>query len=235
MSIRVIAATVVTAGAMVAATCGTAAAATNRAASPAVQLTSIQLTGVQLLSALVPRSDFPAGFKIPKDGIFDSGGRLENSPARFHLSTMSCKSFANNFGDIGFGETATAADVLTNSKSTQLFGQQVYQFKTSSAATAIFKGIRAISRRCLAFLLSGVGSGLSVHAFDAPRILGHPTFEVNESGTVFGARTAIGTVFTVAGTDLYFTLKLGITVAPPGSPSGRTTVTRLIKRVQAFR
>ena len=234
MSIRVIAATVVTAGAMVAATCGTAAAATYRAASPAVQLTSIQLTGVQLLSALVPRSDFPPGFKIPKDGVFDSGGRLENSPARFHLSTMSCKSFANNFGDTGFGETATAAEILANSKSTQAFGQQVYQFKTSSAATAIFKGIRAISRRCLAFLLSGV-SGLSVHAFDAPRILGHPTFEVNESGTTLGVRIAVGTVFTVAGTDLYFTIKIGITVAPPGSPSGRTTMTRLIKRVQAFR
>lgn len=235
MSIRVIAAAVVTAGAMVAATCGTAAAATYRAASPAVQLTSIQLTGVQLLSALVPRSDFPAGFKLDKSSVFDSGGTLENSPARFHLSTMSCKRFANNFGDTGFGETATAADAFVNSKSTQIFGQQVYQFKTSSAATAFFKGLRAVSRRCRAFLLFGFASGVSAHAFDAPPILGHPTFQVNESGTVLGLPIAIDTVFTVAGTDLYFTIKFGITVAPPGSPSGRTTMTRLIKRVQAFR
>jgi hypothetical protein len=235
MSIRVIAAAVVTAGAMVAATCGTAAAATYRAASPAVQLASIQLTGVQLLSALLPRSDFPAGFKLDKSGVFDSGGHLENSPARFHLSTMSCKSFANNFGNTGFGESATAADDFVNGSFTQIFGQQVYQFKTSSAATAFFKGLRAISRRCVAFLLSGVGSGVSAHAFDAARILGHPTFDVNESGSVQGVRIALGMVFTVAGTDLYFTIKFGITVAPPGSPSGRTTITRLIRRVQAFR
>jgi hypothetical protein len=235
MSIRVIAAALVTVGAMVAATCGTATAATYRAAGPAAHLASIQLTGVQLLSALLPRSDFPAGFKLDKPGVFDSGGNLENSPARFHLSTMSCKSFANNFGNTGFGETATAADDFVNGTSTQIFGQQAYQFKTSSAATAFFKGLRAISRRCVAFVLSGVGSGVSAHAFDAPRILGHPTFQVNESGTVLGLRTAIGMVFTVAGTDLYFAIKLGITVAPPGSPSGRTTITRLIKRVQAFR
>ena len=235
MSIRLMAAAVVTACAVVAATCGTAAAAAYRAASPAVQLTSVQLTGVQLLSALLPRSDFPAGFKLDKSGVFDSGRRLENSRARFHLSTMSCKSFANNFGNTGFGETATAADDFVNSKFTQIFGQQVYQFKTSSAAAAFFKGLRAISRRCPAFLLSGVASGVSVHAFDAARILGHPTFVVNESGTILGVKLTIGTTFTVAGTDLYFIIKIGISVAPPGSPSGRTTMIRLIKRVQAFR
>jgi hypothetical protein len=145
---------------MVMATCGTAVAAASRPASPAVQL-----TGVQLLSALLPRSDFPAGFRLDKSNVFDSGRHLENSPARYHLSTMSCSSFSNNFGDTGFGETATAADDFNNSTYTRGYGQQVYQFKTRSAATAFFKGLRAISRRCRAFLLDGVASGIFTQAW----------------------------------------------------------------------
>ncbi|HYB47709.1 MAG TPA: hypothetical protein VED20_10180 [Streptosporangiaceae bacterium] len=228
MSLRVIAAAIITVAALMISTCATAVAATSRAARPAVQL-----TGVQLLSALLPRSDFPAGFKLDKSAVFDSGRYLEHSPAQYHLSAMSCNSFANNYGETGFGETATAADDFLNSTNLEGFGQQVYQFKTSRAAIAFFKGLRAISRRCRAFLLSGIGSDVFTHAFDAPSIGGHRTFQVNQRGSLLGVLTALDEVFTVAGTDVYFTVNIGFAVAPPSSPSARTSMLRLIRRVQA--
>ena len=230
MSIRVIVAAVVTAAGMVIVTCGSAVAATSRAASPAVQL-----TGTQLLAALLPRSDFPAGFKLDKSSVFDSGRHLENSPAQYHLSTMSCSSFSENFGGTGFGETATAFDDFVNRTDTASYAQQVYQFKTRSAASSFFKGLRAISRRCPSFLLHGFASGIITHAFDARPIDGDRTFQVNQSGSVMGVLIAVDTVFSVAGTDVFFTANLGIAVAPPSSPSARTSMLKLITRVRAIR
>ncbi len=142
----------------------------NGTAMTKISAPAVQLTGVQLLSALLPQSDFPAGFKLDKSNIFDSGRHFENSPAQYHLSTMSCSSFSNDFGGTGFGETATAADDFTNSTGARVYGQQVYQFKTGSAATSFFKGLRAISRRCRAFLLDGFASGIFTQAFGARSI-----------------------------------------------------------------
>ena len=230
MSIRVIVATVVTAAGVMIATCGPAVAAMSRAASPAVQL-----TGTQLLAALLPRSDFPAGFKLDKSSVFDSGRNLENSPAQHHLSSMSCRSFSFDFGGTGFGETATASDGFVNSTFTGVYTQQVYQFKTRSVATSFFKGLRAISRRCPSFLLDGFASGVFTHAFDARPIGGYRTFQVNQSGSAQGIRIAAAMVFTVAGTDVFFTGNLGIVSAPPSSPSARTTMLKLITRVRTFR
>ena len=230
MSIRVIVAAVVTAAGTVIATCGPAVAATSEAASPVVQL-----TGTQLLAALLPRSDFPAGFKLDKSGVFDSGRHLENSPAHYHLSTMSCSSFSENFGGTGFGETATAFDDFVNRTDTASYAQQVYQFKTRSAATSFSKGLRAISRRCHSFLLDSLATSIITQAFDAPPIGGYRTYQVNQSGAVLGVLIAIHMVFTVAGTDVFFTANLGIVVAPPSSPSPRTSMLKLITRVRAFR
>jgi hypothetical protein len=227
MSIRLVAAAVGAAAAMVIATGGTAVAATSRAASPAVQI-----TGAQLLSALLPQSDFPPGFKLDKSGVFDSGRQLEKSPARYNLYTMKCSSFPGDFGGTGFGETATAADDFADNAGTSLYLQQVYQFKTRSSAASFFNGLRALSHRCRAFLLDGV-NGVVTRAFDARRIGGHPTFQVNQSGSGLGFLIALNTVFTVAGPDVFFTANAGVSVAPPSSPSARTSMLRLIKRVQA--
>lgn len=148
---------------------------------------------------------------------------------------MSCSSFSNDFGGTGFGETATAFDDFMNSTSTGSYGQQVYQFKTRSAAKSFFKGLRAIARRCPSFLLDGVASGIFTQAFDARPIGGDVTFQVNQSGSAQGVLAAIDMVFTVAGTDVFFTANLGIAVAPPSSPSARTSMRKLITRVRAFR
>jgi hypothetical protein len=183
MSIRVIAAAVITTAATTTAMCGTAVAATSRAARPAVQL-----TGVQLLAALLPQSDFPAGYKLGEPDVNDSGRHLENSPAKYHLSTMRCGSFARTYGNTGFGETATALDNFEKDNFTSEYLQQVYQFKTPSRATSFFEGVFAVARRCPSFILFNV-SDVHTHVFDATPISRHRTFvSIRKScGRVAGA------------------------------------------------
>ena len=230
MSIRVIAAAVITAAAMTIAMCGTAVAATSPAARPAVQL-----TGVQLLSALLPQSDFPAGYKLGKPDVYDSGRYLENSPAKYHLSTMPCGSFARTLGSPGFGETAIALDNFEKDKFTREYFQQAYQFKTRSTATTFFEGVFAVAHRCPSFILFNV-SDVHTHVFDASPIGGHRTFQVNQSAFLQGhVRIAVDIVITVAGTDVFSTANFGVSVAPPSSPSARTSMLRLVTRVEAFR
>jgi hypothetical protein len=231
MSIRMMAAAVTAAAAMVMAMCGTAVAATSRAARPAVQL-----TGVRLRAALLPRSDFPAGYIFQKSGVYDSGRHLEKASAKYHLATMSCTSFAKNFGESGFGETATASDIFENSPhDTGAFLQTVYQFKAPKTATSFFGGLFAIAVRCEAFLFPATSDG-KTEAFMAPPVGGHRTFQVDQTGFfLVNVMTEIDSVVTVAGTDVFVTSNLGANVAPPGSPSARTSMLRLIKRVEAFR
>ena len=86
---------------------------------PAAQATPIQfqLTGAQLASRLLPPSSFPSGYKIVKSGTYNSGRRLEQGPAKHHLATFSCKTYIiNGLARTGFGETATAGSIVSNSR-----------------------------------------------------------------------------------------------------------------------
>jgi hypothetical protein len=97
--------------------------------------------------------------------------------ARYNLATQSCTSFADHFGQRGFGETAVASDDFVNTGPTRDFGQEVYQFKTSGAATAIFNSLRAIAHKCPQFAFAGGGSGVKIttKVFNAPpsAVTGH--------------------------------------------------------------
>jgi hypothetical protein len=236
MSIRVMAAAVAAAAGLAIATCGPADAVTAGHAAPAATR-AVQLTGVQLRAALLPASAFPAGYKLDKSGVYDSGAHLLTVPAKYHLATMSCASFAKHFGFKGFGESAVAGDAFVTATFNREFGQQVYQFRTSRAAAAFFGGLRAIARRCPKFLLteSGLGASLTTKVFDASSIAGHRTFQANEAGTIMGFRLGLKLVFTLAGPDVFMTGNVGVFAAPPTSPAPRTTMLRLIKRVRAAR
>lgn len=234
MSIRVMAAAVATAAGLALASGGLALSA-NAAPS-----SGVQLTGTQLLSALLPASDFPAGYKLDKSAIYDSGSHLLTAPAKYHLATQSCASFAKSFGQRGFGETAVAADdyrVTSSSLATKLFGQQVYQFKTAVVAASFYSGLRAIMHRCPRFAVLGIPANAKVTTkiFDAPSIGGHKAFEVDLTGTISGFKIGLVLLFTAAGQDLFFTGNVGVLTAPPTTPSARTTMLRLIKRVSSFR
>jgi hypothetical protein len=233
MSIRVMAAAVATAAGLALAASGPAASAATTSA-PAVQL-----TGTQLLAALLPASDFPAGYKLDKSGVSDSGSHLLTAPAKYNLATISCNSFYNNFGNKGFGETGFASEAFVNgTTSTRILGQTVIQFKVSGVATAFFTGLRAIFHRCPQFAFGQApGSGVKVttKVFNAPAVGGHRTFELTETGTVDNLKFGLALVFTVAGQDVFLTGNIGVITTPATSPSPRLTMLRLINRVRAFR
>ena len=147
---------------------------------------------------------------------------------------------SKTFGQRGFGETAVAADAFINGGSAlkaKLFGQQVYQFKTSRVAAGFYSALRAIVHRCPRFAFIGIPASAKVTTkiFDGPSIGGHKTFEIDQSGTISGFKLGFKLVFTVAGQDLFFTGNIGVLTAPPTSPSPRTTMLRLINRVSKFR
>jgi hypothetical protein len=79
-------------------------------------------------------------------------------------------------------------------------------------------------------------SDVHTHVFDATPISRHRTFQVNQSAFLQGhVRVAVDIVITVAGTDVFFIANFGVSIAPPSSPSARTTMLRLVGRVEAFR
>jgi hypothetical protein len=68
----------------------------------------VQVTGKQLKSALLPGSDFLAGYKAAAED--DSGSKLEHITV-FKLPSMSCKDFWLFIGTVGgFGDTSFAGD-----------------------------------------------------------------------------------------------------------------------------
>jgi hypothetical protein len=246
MSIRTISPAVVIAGVVTAAgltlaTGGPAVAATAARASAG----SVQLTGTQLLSALLPASSFPAGYKLDKSNNYDSGKSLENSAAKYHVSTMSCSSFSNQFGKKGFGETAVAGSAYgagslgtsISSVTSKTYGQQAYQFKTSSAAVSFYQGTRGVFNRCLGAALGEPSSDghITVRVSSAASIGGHQTFQVTISGTASGLKLGESIAITQAGKDVFFAGAVGINTAVPASPSFRTVMLKLINRVSAFR
>src|SRR5580658_8231354 len=80
--------------------------------APAAMASSgpVQVTGTQLKTALLPPSDFVAGYTAVDEA--DSGRHLEHVTA-FRLRSMSCSRFWLFSGEVaGFGETAFASDLV---------------------------------------------------------------------------------------------------------------------------
>jgi hypothetical protein len=115
-----------------------------------------QLTGTQLESVLLPASDFPAGFATPSTGPITSGGSLTSGPATYNLAKISCATFIQHLGTVGFGETAMVWGSVGDSG--QAYDQFIYQFGSASAASAFVTGIQALAGRCGSFTAAANGS-----------------------------------------------------------------------------
>jgi hypothetical protein len=202
---------------------------------------TVQVTGVQLKSALLPAADFPAGYAV--SNASDSGGHLATAPAKDKLATMSCSAWQQDLGETGFGETAMATDTVgrSNSNPSQLtlsaYGQLVYQFRTTSAASAFFAGLRAVATRCSSISLSEGGATLTakVRVVSAARVDGHTAFWIDETESASGFSAQDRTLLTDAGTDVFAVDSTGVTVAPPSSPAPASLIVKLIARVEALR
>jgi hypothetical protein len=111
----------------------------------------VQVTGKQLKSALLPSSDFIAGYAVAYAA--NSGGRLEHGGI-FSLPSMSCRVFWPSVGITqGFGETAFATALVGPKSGTlpvvaEIFSQTVYQFASTHKAATFLSQLTAKYRSC---------------------------------------------------------------------------------------
>lgn len=193
-----------------------------------------QLTGTELTKALLPASDFPSRFAVSGQGSADSGSSLEKAAATYNPSTMSCTDWDNYFTSSGFGETAYTAESVANSTADQAYGQVVYQFASSSAASAFFSGVQSLSGRCHSFTASGGGSDhVSMQLTAASSVAGHQAFSLDQSTAVSGATSKINTLFVVDGTDVFAISASAVGANPPDSPAPASLLQKLISSVDA--
>ena len=233
MSVRAIAIAVAVAGlALAAAGCSSGAGSASGGSTSAGP--SGQLTGTQLTTALLPASAFPASFAVSQQGSADSGDALEKTAAGYNLTTISCANWDNYFTGSGFGETAYTADSVANSNQDQSYGQLVYQFSSSGAASQFFTGVQSLSGRCRSFTASGGGSAdrVSMQSVTASAVAGHQTFWIDRSTTVTGATSKIDTLFALDGTDVLAISASGVDSAPPAAPAPAALLQQLITSLQ---
>ena len=193
-----------------------------------------QLTGTQLESVLLPASDFPAGFTASSTGPITSGGSLTTAPATYNLATISCATFIQHLGTVGFGETAMVSGSVAASG--QAYDQLVYQFGTPSAASAFVAGVRSLAGRCGSFTATANGStgAFSLQSAAGTPVGGHSTLELLQTGTLGKSKLVLDTLFCASGVDVFAASGVGVGgAAPPVLPAKDTIVYNQMKRQAA--
>jgi hypothetical protein len=193
-----------------------------------------QLTGTQLESVLLPAADFPAGFATPTTAPITSGGSLTTAPAAYDLATISCATFIQHLGTVGFGETAMVSGSVVASG--QAYDQLIYQFGSAPAASAFVTGIQALAGRCGSFKATANGSSgtFSLQATPGSAVGGHPTLEVLQTGTLAGSKLVLDTLLSASGVDVFAASGVGVDGADaPALPTKESVVYTLMQRQAA--
>jgi hypothetical protein len=152
---------------------------------------------------------------------------------------MSCRDFWALLGAAGYGETATASDILVNAKA-QVYRQIVYQFASARAASSFFGQEEAKYPKCRSFAISnrGVTLRVTVKSMSKTRIGGHQAFQVaqTDSFSNLPANPLYSYLsFTVDGADVFIVTAENGRNSPPANPSLSAFTLRLIARVAALR
>lgn len=208
---------------------------TPSASASALPAATGQLTGTQLESVLLPAADFPSGFTTSSSGPVSSGASLTTGPAAYHLATMSCATFIQHLGTVGFGETAMVSGGVADSG--QAYDQLIYQFSSASAASAFVNGIQSLAKRCGSFAATANGSTgtFSLSATPAASVGGHPALELLQNGTLGGSRQVLDGLFCASGVDVFGAAGVGVSgAAAPSLPAKATIVYNLMKRQAAM-
>lgn len=209
---------------------------------PAAMASPVQVTGKQLRSALLPASDFVAGYVT--SNVRDSGGKLEHLRV-WNVPTMSCRNFWAFTGQVqGFGETAFATALVDDKTGTasveEVFEQSVYQFASTHAAASFFGAVSAKYRPCRSVTEpDGVGGTLrlTVHSQAKQRVGGHHAARIIVYVTdskVKGPALAIYLLWTVTGTGVYLIDTTLLNTSSP-RPTQASLTLKLIARVRALR
>ena len=203
----------------------------------------VQLTGKQLKSALLPPSDFLAGYAVTYSA--NSGGRLEHGGV-FKLPSMSCRIFWLSVGVTqGFGETAFATDLVGPKSGTlptvaELFDQTVYQFASAHTAATFLSQLNAKYRSCRSVSASDTKGGTlrwMAHSQSKPRVGGHQALQIVEylsDSKVPGPPLVSYLLWTLNGADVYLISTQLLSVTSP-QPAQSSLTLKLIARVSALR
>jgi hypothetical protein len=219
----------------------TASASASAAALPTVSMTPLaaasgQLTGTELESVLLPETDFPSGFATSTSGPVTSGGSLTSGAATYNLATISCATFVEHLGATGFGESAmVSGSVVTTLTTGQAYDQVIYQFPAASGASGFLSGVQALGGRCASFKVkaNGVTGTFSLHTAAGSPVGGHPTVELQETGTL-GEKVDLDMLLCASGVDVFAAAGVGVSgAAAPTAPAAETIVYELMKRQAA--
>jgi hypothetical protein len=172
---------------------------------------------------------------VSQQGSADSGSSLEKVAATYDVSTMSCTDWDNYFTGAGFGETAYSSGSVASNTKDQSYGQVVYQFSSSTAASRFFSGVQSLPGRCRSFTASGGGAGgrVTMQSAASSPVGGHQAFWIRQATTVVGATSKINTLFALDGTDVYAISASGVGAEPPSSPAPAALLQQLITSVRA--
>ena len=201
----------------------------------------VQITGRQLKAALLPASDFMAGYTAVDES--DSGRHLEHGTL-FSLRSMSCTGFWLFSGEVaGWGETAFATDLVEDKSGPldpqETFVQSIYQFASTRAAAAFYGQLMGKYRSCRAASEPG-GSGKiireTLHSRSTLRVGGHQASQVIEYVTASrtpGPPLVFYLLWTIDGTDVYWISTAPLAGGTP-KPTQSSLTLKLIARVSAL-
>jgi hypothetical protein len=212
--------------------------------APAAMASSgpVQVTGKQLKSALLPPSDFLAGYKVANEN--DSGRKLEHGTL-FKLPSMSCGKFWLFIGVVGgFGDTAYAGDLIDAKSASvsvfETFNQTVYQFASTHAAASFYSQLNAKYRSCRTVTSSNGKGGFirrTVNSQSKQHVGGHQAVQLVESvsfSRIAGPPLMIYVLWTIDGADVYMISTTPLSVSSP-KPAQASLTLKLITRVTHLR
>jgi hypothetical protein len=204
--------------------------------------------GTALLTALLPVSDFGAGFTQVASGAPDSGDQLQQAGPGLNPAVLGCSDFESVVYLDAYGETAGALQSFTNPgwqvDNPDIWdGQElVYQFGSAAAAATFYQRAYAEYQACQPLTVpqpsdTAIGGGaldLSTMWITKTTVAGYPAFVQVQSAArseTPGKNFWRNTLTVIAGPDVYQFLDYSGTDDEP-SPA---LMTELIRNVQQLR
>jgi hypothetical protein len=219
------------------------APSTQTVTNPIPVPSQTQLTGTALKSALLPLSDFPAGYEIDAQETSDTGPALRPGSSASASPPRGCPQMVQSVSRPA-GMTAGASEVLYDTTAAHLssyhqrsYGQIVYQFATVSGSTGYFDSLRSVFSRCASVTTTDGTAAIVIRQTVRPAspVAGHQTLLTRQTDTVDGENVDSVTLYTIDGTDVYELGAAGFGVPPAAQPSSLASLmAKLIARVQAY-
>ena len=204
--------------------------------------TQSQLTGTTLEMALLPVSDFPAGYEVDTQETSNSGSALLSGSSASAPATRNCQQLGESAQSPTTGLTAAVREVLydtaiANSSSAHQsrYGQDVFQFATVAGSAGFFDSVRSAFTRCPSVTtVEGAAKAVLRQTIRTASVAGQPALLVRQTGTVSGVAADSVDLYTLAGTDVYLVGETVFSVPLTAQPASLAAqMAKLIARVHA--